>query len=285
MSTSPVHRLRPYHWIWAALITILAGWLLAADLVPSGRLEFTEVFVRRTSYVGTPLPQDRVRGPLDDSWWGRHVEIIAEPVYVDVRLPRLIRSLTWELDFHPGDAAVIELGVAHPARPQEVQLLPLYHRALEALGGDATWTVLAGGELRLYQRGTSTYPDVASFLRQPPELGRINRYRLPPTVLDQAAELPASGPPPGVDYVLTQYESTVLPNRRSASIPWRRSRRRFLLSAQLGQASQLRLVFSVPERNFFPQPPRLGASRVTLEGDPMNLRVLRQWLSRWFRPS
>lgn len=261
---------------WAVFPAGLVVWLVVVDLSPRGQLVVRSAWEHVGPYLGRPVPESRVSGP-----WGNppssFFRLHGEPIYLDVRQPRPFTRLQVQVRFDPGSSAVVELGLAHNRQAQAVELMPLYHRGLEAVVRQPGWTVVEGQGLRLYQRG-AVFPTVAAFLRQPPVAALIATYRVPSGLALPAAPLPVRGPSPDARFVLTSYHPPAVAD------DWRVATVTFPLTAVHAAQDKLRLVLSFPERDLGDPPPRISSVVVTLQGNSLKAQVLSGWLARWFRP-
>jgi len=257
---------------WTAIPLLLAGWLVVYDLIPSGRFSVDGI---TPPYLRGPVPEARVLALPVGNARARSYQMVGEPVYVDIRQSRPFTSLTVQFEFNPGSVRMVELGL-QDAAGSSLTLSPLYHRALEDLSRQQDWTIRQGGGVTLFQRG-ATYGSVEAFLRQPPAAERVAVYRVPFALSVQPGALPADGPSRATDFIVTGYQPL------SPAGVWRTGRVTFPLTAQQAYSRQLRLVFSVPERPLPSVMPQFRLTTVALAGDRLNGRVLRGWLSQWFR--
>ncbi|MDD5110904.1 MAG: hypothetical protein PHI63_06890 [Patescibacteria group bacterium] len=262
-------------WIFVPLL--LMGWILIRDVVPGGQLAVTCWGTPRCLALRGPVPESRVVLSRSTGSGQTVVQLIGEPVYFDVYQSRPFRTAEVRLTLHPGDAQVIEMGVAAETGGTPT-LQPLYHRALEQIAENPEWSLIADGAVMLWQRGSTTYPTVSAFMQQPPDPYRVAAYRTTVTLPFAPQPLLPGGPGPAVDYILTGYRVT-------GSTGWRDLTVTFTLTPEQSAASTLRFVLSIPERPLPAIAPQLSAFTVRLQGELLNVRVLRGWMSRWFRPN
>lgn len=267
-------------WFWILAPVVLVGWLVAHDMVLSGRFTIPVWGDGSSGYVRGPVPENRVSGPSREAGRANIFQMLDEPVYFDVQQSRPFRKATVQVSLDPGSADVIELGITTRTNPEMITLQPAYHRALEELAKNPEWQIVRSGGISLYQRG-KTFSSVEQFLALPPESQRVAAYRASLDLPFTPTVLPPGGPKDGTDFILTGYQLL------NAATLWLDVTASFALTADQMTADQLRFLVSVNPGQPFPAPwaPRLGSGVINFEGPPINFAVLRGWALRWFRPS
>lgn len=129
---------------------LLVGVLLMFDFNPSGIKVFTSWAGVGNAAIRPLVPANRVQQES-----GRVAKIVADPVYLDVRLPQKYDSLTLELEVNNPQIPLLQAGLKVQGEGDwNFYLQPLQHRQLDLL----PWPKITNGSLTLWQK----YPKYSS---------------------------------------------------------------------------------------------------------------------------
>ncbi len=266
--------LRIFTLLWIVAPASAVVWLVVHDLTPSGTLVVRQHWRGPSPYLAAPVPETRVVGPLTA---GNDVvyQLRGQPVYLDVRTPRPFTRAEVTVRFDPGQTSLMELGIAADRQAQTVELLPLYHRTLEAIARDPAWSSVREQGLTLYQRGVG-YESVAAFFNQPPPPGQLATYRVPQPLPVPGTPLPPAGVGPNINFILTGYQPP------ASAGEWRVAKLILPLSAGQARNDYVRFVISAPDGVSDESPLRIAGVTVAFQGEAWNGAALWGWLGRWF---
>lgn len=164
-----------FRWIqfvlWAMPV-LLFGFLFSRYFVFSGTLDFSYDLQGKSPYVSV-VPESRISEIRFDEA-GSYRNILAEPVYFDVRVPQAFRTGEVTITFRASVQESIELGGVAQAKTQSILFIPLYNKQLEEL----RWPMLRqdGSGVVLWQRAVE-YTTVADFLSNIPPKEEVVTYR------------------------------------------------------------------------------------------------------------
>lgn len=129
---------------------LLVGGLLMIDFNPGGIRVFTSWAGKGNAAIRPLVPANRVQQESAQA-----AKIVAEPVYLDVRLPQKYDSLTLELEVNNPQIPLLQAGLkVRGGRDWNFYLQPLQHRQLDLL----PWPKITNGNLTLWQK----YPKYSS---------------------------------------------------------------------------------------------------------------------------
>jgi len=154
----------------------LVVWLLANDLVMSGKLVAVYDFNQLSPFITTLRPQSRVEEPVEYKLGQFYQQIIEEPVYFDVRLPRYFDQAKVSLIFKNLDQSIFELGILADYQNWIFDLKPVYNQALNHLYADKlNWSTIQDEDLVLFQR-ENKYKSINEFIKNPPPIDQVATY-------------------------------------------------------------------------------------------------------------
>lgn len=98
--------------IWLIIFSLFTGWLIVQDLALDGQLNLLRLAGNSHSQISHFYPAGRINFDYQD---GYAVErLVAEPVYVDVRVPRLMKAATVKISYL-GQPQNVRIGVRLPS--------------------------------------------------------------------------------------------------------------------------------------------------------------------------
>lgn len=146
----------------------------------SGKLSFTYDFGKTPTFASPFYPADRAPEPRLQLQTGtRFQDIIGDPVYMDVNLPRSFDTIDVSIDYINSGQPFLEFGLLTYVEPFGITLLPFESSVLEQ--ATESFSTLAGKDpktgapIRLYQREPFV-SSVDDFFRAPPLDKRIVMY-------------------------------------------------------------------------------------------------------------
>ncbi len=179
--------------VLAALPVFLFGWLVYKDLVVSGELVAGFDVKNLSPFITTLRPNDRVSEPkkLNEIWYQ---QIINQPVYFDVRLPRHFDSAKIKLVYQNLDQPIFQLGALVDFDRWLFDLKPVDNEILNFLYSDKFhWSRVNSGNITLFQKNLN-YNSVEDFLKNFPPLNSVAVYNYE---LDYDFKIPGYSPAPG----------------------------------------------------------------------------------------
>jgi hypothetical protein len=133
----------------------------------------------KTALCGALVPTSRVQATSDGA------EILSEPVYFDVRLPRKYDKVTAEVVYSGLSADIFEFGIARDEAKKNFDFIALENKILD----NSDWQKTESDGLVFMQK-KAQYTTVADFLLAPPAFAETFVYRadLAPKLSDLAAK-------------------------------------------------------------------------------------------------
>jgi hypothetical protein len=123
--------------LFAAAWVVLLGGLAWRDLAPSGQRHVTSDLVRRQPYLSLPYPEGRLAAP-EASAGGWQQRVLAEPLYVDVRLPRRLDEVRLRLWYRARGLPDPVVGLQVSVAPWRYDLKPFERISVDQATG---WSV------------------------------------------------------------------------------------------------------------------------------------------------
>ncbi|MBU1164104.1 hypothetical protein KKA15_00905 [Patescibacteria group bacterium] len=155
---------------------ILIFWLIGKDLVMSGYLVANYDFSKPSPFITTLRPQGRVLEPVMDSNGDYWQNIIDEPIYFDMRIPRHFDIAEVSLTYNNLDQEIFEFGILADKQNFIFDLRPVFNAKINNLLADKlNWSQLAENDLILFQK-EKKFISIDEFVTNPPALNSIATY-------------------------------------------------------------------------------------------------------------
>jgi hypothetical protein len=152
--------------IWIGAVSVVAI-ILINDFNPSGVRVYRVMAGNGSAAIRPMVPENRVTAQLDGS-----VIVNAEPVYLDVRVPKIYETATLEMDIQNNNEPLLQAGLAVPGTGEwSFYLQPLQHLQLDKLA----WPHLAQRDLTLWQK-YPRYRSIDEFLSSSTTNDRIATF-------------------------------------------------------------------------------------------------------------
>lgn len=140
--------------LWAFTVGLFL-WVLNKNFVPGGTLQFTHAIEHSSQYVTSFAAKEKeklVGQPNGDDTAREKYQILrADPLYIDVQVPRAFQKATVRVRYqNPSGQPILKLGVQQAGESYVFRDLAVTAPALDAL--DDTWDRMQDGDLVLWQR-------------------------------------------------------------------------------------------------------------------------------------
>ena len=151
-------------------------WLLYKDFIVPGVLFAEYDFVNKSPFITALRPQSRI-GEVEQDPQGVHYQrVFDEPIYFDVRMPRLLDTAEVTLTYKNIDQPVIEMGAMADPDLWSFDLKPVENFIIEFLLQDKLrWTQVREGDTMLFERGKK-FNTINEFLKNLPSREKIATY-------------------------------------------------------------------------------------------------------------
>ncbi|MFC1788011.1 hypothetical protein ACFLZY_02220, partial [Patescibacteria group bacterium] len=176
-----------------ALPSVLFGWLLVQEIVPSGVFVVNHSVEQPSPFIDQILPEQRVLGLQQDQDGDWVKTIIGDPAFFFVHPHRHFDQITTEVWFKNSGVPIVELGGLSQIEGQVYDLKPLQNLIID----QSDWFYLEDQGLTLLQRHKK-YSSIKDFLEKQPDRGQIATYNYS---LDQPYFL--NGYQPGLELTTT----------------------------------------------------------------------------------
>jgi len=151
-------------------------YILMLNLVPSGIFEAEYTFDEVAPFISQLEPRGRVSQEFKlDAIGNSYQEVVGEPVYAMIQLPRSFDDLLVTIRFKNATEQIIELGLAAFENQAQFTLNHFDHQFLNSFIEKTSWSVIREGEMILAQRNKK-YDAIDEFLSNPPQYSEIAAY-------------------------------------------------------------------------------------------------------------
>jgi len=151
--------------------TVLFGWLVLQEVVPSGIFRVEHSIQDSSPFIDPLMPDARV-GDVHEDFFGDTVQtIMDDPVFFFVHPHRGFEKVDVEVWFKNESAPILEIGALAQKEGQVYDLKPLQNLTIDA----SPWARLETAGVTLLQR-EKTYGSIADFLVDPPPSHEIATY-------------------------------------------------------------------------------------------------------------
>lgn len=151
--------------------SVLFGWLLVQEIVPSGNFVIKHSLNKQSPFIDQILPDQRVLDLKKDHDREWVVPIIDDPTFFFVHPHRSFDSVDVEVWFKNNSVPIVELGGLAQIEGQVYDLKPLQNLIID----ESNWTRLQDNGTILLQR-KSVYSSIAKFLSSLPVRDQIATY-------------------------------------------------------------------------------------------------------------
>lgn len=162
--------------IFLLLPFALALWLLYKDFVVSGQLFASYDFKNPSPFISVLRPQSRVSEILHTDTGDYFQTIKEEPVYFDIRMPRMLSTAEVSIVYKNFDQQIFEAGAMTDKDQWIFDLKPVENNIMDYLFQDKLrWTLARDQDVVLFQR-SKKFQSISDFLDNLPPNEKIATY-------------------------------------------------------------------------------------------------------------